>query len=152
MKFTTGTRTIDIKESTIIGISIVELLNNDGLLYRAIVKTTKGNFSKAQRNTPRLRLHSRRLLMRKGRFDNNEPCYVISIAARMLGVNAQTLRYYEKVGIIEPSRTKGNIRLYSGSDIERLRYIKTLRDDLGINLAGVEVILRMSDQILKMTL
>jgi MerR family transcriptional regulator/heat shock protein HspR len=85
--------------------------------------------------------------MERRKFDESEPCYVISIAARMVGVHAQTLRYYERTGIIEPSRSRGNIRLYSEKDVERLQYIKTLRDDLGINLAGVEVILRMAEQI-----
>jgi len=76
-----------------------------------------------------------------------EPRYVISIAARMLGVQTYTLRYYEKIGIIEPSRSTGNIRLYSDRDISHLRRVKTLMDDLGINLAGVEVILRMTQRI-----
>ena len=76
-----------------------------------------------------------------------EPCYVISIAAKMIGVHAQTLRYYERAGLVEPSRSGGNKRLYSHRDIERLRQIKTLIDDLGVNLAGVEVILRMLDHI-----
>jgi len=79
-----------------------------------------------------------------------EPCYVISIAARMIGVHAQTLRYYERAGIIEPSRSSGNQRLYSDQDIERLRQIKTLVDDLGINLAGVEIILRLTNRINEM--
>ena len=83
-------------------------------------------------------------------FDDSEPCYVISIAARMIGVHAQTLRYYEKVGIVEPSRSQGNIRLYSERDIEKLRYIKTLKEDLGINLAGVEVLLRIIEQMAQM--
>ncbi|MDY6912595.1 MAG: helix-turn-helix transcriptional regulator [Chloroflexota bacterium] len=77
----------------------------------------------------------------------NEPCYVISIAARMIGVHAQTLRYYERAGIIEPSRSQGNQRLYSEEDIAKLRQIKTLVDDLGINLAGVEIILRLTRKI-----
>ena len=84
---------------------------------------------------------------------NNEkcdPCYVISIAAKMIGVHAQTLRYYERAGLVEPSRSGGNKRLYSHRDIERLRQIKTLVDDLGVNLAGVEVILRMLDRIVEM--
>ncbi|MFO8011439.1 MAG: helix-turn-helix transcriptional regulator [Dehalococcoidia bacterium] len=80
----------------------------------------------------------------------NEPCYVISIAARMVGVHAQTLRYYERAGIIEPSRSEGNQRLYSEEDIERLRQIKTLVDDLGINLAGVEIIIRLTQRITEM--
>lgn len=80
----------------------------------------------------------------------DEPCYVISVAAKMLGVHAQTLRYYERMGLLSPSRTRGNIRLYSVRDLERLRRIKTLMDDLGINLAGVEVILRMMDRMAEM--
>jgi MerR family transcriptional regulator/heat shock protein HspR len=76
-----------------------------------------------------------------------EPRYVISIAARMLGIQTYTLRYYEKIGIMEPSRSKGNIRLYSDRDIAYLRRVKTLMDDLGINLAGVEVVLRMAERV-----
>ena len=76
-----------------------------------------------------------------------EPRYVISIAARILGVQTHTLRYYEKIGIIEPSRSRGNIRLYSDRDITYLKRVKTLMDDLGVNLAGVEVILRMAQRM-----
>ena len=76
-----------------------------------------------------------------------EPAYVISIAARMVGMHAQTLRYYERVGLVSPSRTQGNIRLYSHRDVERLRQIQRLVNDLGLNLAGVDVILRMSERI-----
>ena len=78
---------------------------------------------------------------------NREPRYVISIAARIIGVQSHTLRYYERVGIIEPSRSRGNIRLYSERDIDLLRRVKTLMDDLGVNLAGVEVIMRMSEHL-----
>ena len=76
-----------------------------------------------------------------------DPRYVISIAARMLGVHTHTLRYYEKIGIIEPPRSRGNIRLYSERDIAYLRRAKALMDDLGVNLAGVEVILRMAERM-----
>ena len=82
--------------------------------------------------------------------EGSQPRYVISIAARMLGVHAQTLRYYERAGMIEPSRSRGNRRLYSMEDIERLRRIKTLIDDLGVNLAGVEVIIRMGERMAEM--
>jgi len=68
----------------------------------------------------------------------------------MVGVGAQTLRYYEKVGIIKPCRSQGNIRLYSNKDIERLRYVKRLTEDLGVNLAGVEVILRLMERVAQM--
>jgi len=78
---------------------------------------------------------------------DEEPRYVISIAARMLGVRAHTLRYYERLGIIEPSRSRGNIRLYSERDITHLRQLKALMNDLGVNLAGVEVILRMAQRM-----
>src|SRR3990172_957357 len=79
--------------------------------------------------------------------ENEEPRYVISVAARLLGVRTYTLRYYEKIGIIEPRRSQGNIRLYSERDIVRLRQMKTLMEDLGINLAGAEVILRMAQRM-----
>jgi MerR family transcriptional regulator/heat shock protein HspR len=75
--------------------------------------------------------------------EEREPRYAISIAARLVGVPTHTLRYYERIGIIEPQRSSGNIRLYSDSDIARLRQAKTLMEELGVNLAGVEVILRM---------
>ncbi len=81
---------------------------------------------------------------------DSEPRYVISVAARMLGVHAQTLRYYERVGMIEPGRSRGNRRLYSAEDVEKLRRIRMLIDDLGVNLAGVEVIMRMSDRLAEM--
>ena len=81
---------------------------------------------------------------------NDEPCYVISVAARMVGVQTHTLRYYERIGIIEPSRSRGNIRLYSEKDIARLRRVKNLMADLGVNLAGIEVILRMTQRMIKL--
>ena len=80
------------------------------------------------------------------RYDN-EPRYVISIAAKMLDMQTYTLRYYEKVGIIEPRRSRGNVRLYSDRDIALLQRVKTLVDDMGVNLPGVEVILRMMQRM-----
>src|SRR6188508_3583487 len=74
-------------------------------------------------------------------------CFVISVAARLLKVHPQTLRYYERAGLIAPSRSKGNIRLYSTRDIERAQQIKRLIEDLGVNLAGVEVIMRLTDRL-----
>ncbi len=79
-----------------------------------------------------------------------EPCYIISVAARMLGMHAQSLRYYERMGIIAPSRSRGRIRLYSQADISRLRQIQRLINDLGVNLAGAEVILRLNRRIRQM--
>ncbi len=80
-------------------------------------------------------------------IDENEPCYVISIAAQLVEVHPQTLRYYERAGLVRPSRSRGNIRLYSPRDIERLRLIQRLMDDLGVNLAGVEVIMNMTERV-----
>ena len=77
----------------------------------------------------------------------DEPCFVISIAARMVGLHAQTLRYYERVGLIWPSRSVGRQRLYSPADIERLRKIKTFTDEMGLNLAGAEVALKLVERI-----
>ena len=88
--------------------------------------------------------------MSMNNLDENEPRYVISIAARMVGVRSHTLRYYERIGIIEPSRSRGNIRLYSERDVAQLRRVKTLMDDLGVNLAGVEVIIRMVQRMLEL--
>ena len=81
------------------------------------------------------------------RPEDNEPRYVISVAARMLGIQTHSLRYYEKLGIIEPSRSSGNIRLYSDKDVAYLKQLKALMNDLGINLAGVEVILRLAERL-----
>ena len=78
---------------------------------------------------------------------NTEPRYVISVAARMLDMQTHTLRYYERVGVIEPSRSRGNVRLYSDRDIALLQRVKSLVDDMGINLPGVEVILRMMERV-----
>jgi MerR family transcriptional regulator/heat shock protein HspR len=80
----------------------------------------------------------------------NEPCYVISVAARMVDLHPQTLRYYERVGLLQPHRSKGNRRLYSPRDVERLQAITRLVDDLGVNLAGVEVIFNMRIKIREM--
>lgn len=77
---------------------------------------------------------------------DDEPCYIISIAARLVGVHQQTLRYYERAGLVEPRRTVGNIRMYSNNDLARIRHAQRLIDELGVNLAGVDVILRMRQQ------
>jgi MerR family transcriptional regulator/heat shock protein HspR len=76
----------------------------------------------------------------------DEPCYVISVAAKLVELHPQTLRRYEEIGLIKPTRTSGR-RLYSPHDLELLRKINRLVNDLGINLAGVEVILNMSERM-----
>ena len=77
----------------------------------------------------------------------DEPCFVISVAARIVGVHAQTLRHYERVGLIWPSRTVGRQRLYSMADIDRLHRLKALTEDMGLNLAGAEVALKLMNRI-----
>ncbi len=76
--------------------------------------------------------------------------YVISIAAQILQLHPQTLRLYEREGLVEPQRSRGNIRLYSESDIARVRVIQRLTGELGVNLAGAEVILNMRGMILEL--
>lgn len=78
----------------------------------------------------------------------DEPIYVISVAARMVGAHQQTLRYYERAGLLAPSRSRGQRRMYSPRDVERLREIQRLIADLGVNLAGVDVIFRMRQRLL----
>src|ERR1051326_3025848 len=87
---------------------------------------------------------------REGEFGTSLPAnaaFVISVAARLVGVHEQTLRYYERAGLVEPARSKGRIRLYSLHDLERVRQIRRLTDEMGVNLAGVEVIMRLTDRI-----
>jgi MerR family transcriptional regulator/heat shock protein HspR len=81
---------------------------------------------------------------------DDEPCYVISIAARMVGMHAQSLRHYERLGLVRPSRSRGRQRLYSAADVARLRHIQRLVNDLGVNLAGAEVIMRMNERMRRM--
>ena len=76
-----------------------------------------------------------------------EPCFIISVAARIVGVHAQTLRYYERVGLIWPSRSVGRQRLYSMADLERIRRVRALTDEMGVNLAGAEVALKLMNRI-----
>ena len=76
--------------------------------------------------------------------------YLISSAARLLGMHPQTLRKYERLGFVQPTRTVGSMRVYSGDELGRLRLIKHLVDDLGINLAGVERLLSVADSVERM--
>jgi MerR family transcriptional regulator/heat shock protein HspR len=78
---------------------------------------------------------------------HEEPVYVISVAARMVKLHAQTLRAYERGGLLLPARSHGGVRMYSEADIERLRLIRRLVDELGVNLAGVDVVLNMTERI-----
>ncbi len=80
-------------------------------------------------------------------FSQNTGFFAISVAAHMLGVHAQTLRAYERQGLLTPTRTKGRIRLYSIEDIRRAQQVRRLIEDLGVNLAGVDVIMRLTERI-----
>jgi len=79
--------------------------------------------------------------------EEGEPIYVISVVARMLKTHPQTLRHYERLGLIQPSRSLGRIRLYSARDVARLQLIQRLVSDLGVNLAGVEVIMHLTERL-----
>jgi MerR family transcriptional regulator, heat shock protein HspR len=79
--------------------------------------------------------------------DRGRPLYRISVVAEMLALHPQTLRLYERKGLIRPSRTTGRTRLYSAEDVEEIRLILRLSRDLGVNLAGVEIILKMRRQM-----
>ena len=79
--------------------------------------------------------------------DRERPRYMISVAADLVGMHPQTLRIYEAKGLVRPKRTAGNTRLYSESDLDRLRLIQRLTTELGLNLAGVETVLRLEDEV-----
>jgi MerR family transcriptional regulator, heat shock protein HspR len=81
---------------------------------------------------------------------DDRPRYMISVAAELVGMHPQTLRIYEQKGLVRPKRTPGNTRLYSERDLERLRLIQRLTTELGLNLAGVEHVLRLEDQLQRM--
>ena len=81
--------------------------------------------------------------------DDERAVYIISVAAELAGVHPQTLRIYESKGLVRPKRTPGNTRLYSEADLERLRLIQRLTTELGLNLAGVETVIRLEDELSK---
>jgi MerR family transcriptional regulator, heat shock protein HspR len=81
---------------------------------------------------------------------DDRPRYMISVAADLVGMHPQTLRIYEQKGLVRPKRTAGNTRLYSEADIERLRLIQRLTTELGLNLAGVERVLLLEDELQRM--
>ena len=82
--------------------------------------------------------------------DRTKPCYMIGVVAEMLGVHPQTLRFYEKKGLLRPSRTEGRTRMYSAEDVEELARLLRFTRDLGVNLAGVEIIIRMRRRMVDM--
>ncbi len=83
---------------------------------------------------------------------SDRPLYMISVAAELVGMHPQTLRMYETKGLVRPGRTPGGTRLYSETDLERLRLIQRLTTELGLNLAGVEHVLRLQDELRRLQL
>jgi MerR family transcriptional regulator, heat shock protein HspR len=81
---------------------------------------------------------------------DDRPCYMISVAAELVGMHPQTLRISEAKGLLRPRRTPGGTRLYSDADLERLKLIQRLTTELGLNLAGVETVLRLEDELKRM--
>lgn len=82
--------------------------------------------------------------------DRGKPLYMIGVVADMLNVHPQTLRFYEKKGLVRPSRTEGQTRMYSAEDVEEIARLLRLTRDLGVNLAGVEIVLKMRRRMLDM--
>ena len=83
-------------------------------------------------------------------FDSGRPRYMISVAAELVGMHPQTLRIYEQKGLVRPKRTAGNTRLYSDEDVARLQLIQRLTTEIGLNLAGVERVLHLEDELARM--
>ncbi|TDA68531.1 MAG: MerR family transcriptional regulator [Clostridia bacterium] len=81
------------------------------------------------------------------RVADDKPVYNISVAADLVGVHPRTLRIYEEAGLVHPTRTPGNTRRYSQADIERLLHVRRLIEEIGVNIAGVRVILRIEERI-----
>ena len=78
---------------------------------------------------------------------DDEPCFTIGIVKQMVGLHDQTLRHYERIGLVRPQRSEGNIRMYSARDLERIAQIKRWIEEFGVNLAGVEVMLKMQERM-----
>ena len=80
-------------------------------------------------------------------FRDVEPCFTIGVVHQMLGLHPQTLRHYERLGLVRPQRSDGRIRMYSAKDLERIALIKRWIDEFGVNLAGVEIMLKMQESM-----
>jgi MerR family transcriptional regulator/heat shock protein HspR len=81
---------------------------------------------------------------------DDEPCFTIGVVHQMMGLHPQTLRHYERLGLVRPHRSDGKIRMYSAKDLERIALIKRWIDEFGVNLAGVEVMLKMQERMEQM--
>jgi len=80
-------------------------------------------------------------------YDYDEPVYLISVVAKRMNIHPQTLRQYEREGLLKPSRTEGRMRLYSQRDMDKLKIILTLAREMGVNLAGIDIILQLKEEI-----
>ena len=80
-------------------------------------------------------------------FGEDEPCFTIGVVHQMLGLHPQTLRHYERLGLVRPQRSDGRISMYSAKDLERIALIKRWIDEFGVNLAGVEIMLKMQESM-----
>ena len=78
---------------------------------------------------------------------DDEPCFTIGVVKQMVGLHDQTLRHYERIGLVRPQRSEGNIRMYSAKDLERIALIKRWIEEFGVNLAGVEIMLKMQEHM-----
>src|SRR5690606_34407412 len=105
------------------------------------------SITSANVDTRRIKLYTR---VSASRMARNQDLYLISVAARMLGMHPQTLRKYERLGLVRPPRTLGSMRVYTREELERLRLIKHLVDEMGINLAGVQRLLSVADVVQRM--
>ena len=83
-------------------------------------------------------------------YGYDEPVYLISVVAKLMNIHPQTLRQYEREGLLKPSRTEGRVRLYSKRDIDKLKVILTLAREMGVNLAGIDIILQLKEEIEKL--
>ena len=83
-------------------------------------------------------------------YGYDEPVYLISVVAKLMNIHPQTLRQYEREGLLKPLRTEGRVRLYSKRDIDKLKVILTLAREMGVNLAGIDIILQLKEEIEKL--
>jgi len=89
------------------------------------------------------------MTVKRMKRDKSQPIYMIGAVSKMLGMHPQTLRGYDRKGVLIPKRSDGNTRLYSEEDVEKLKFILTLSRDMGVNLAGIEVIMKMRGELEK---
>ena len=121
------------------------------MVRRSELSIIRDQNTTAQVDTVRIRSYTRiGARLRRDVMEPDQDLFFISSAARMLGMHPQTLRKYERLGLVQPPRTLGSMRVYTGQELERLRLIKHLVDDVGINLAGVQRLLSVAEVVERM--